>query len=154
MSNLDVSKAVWGGVSLSALEYTLSQRKSIANSATNGAVLTLADLLVQSLRSGDMSQVRQFLYRDHDTLSTAFVYTLLVELKAMFWDGSMSDYQAFFPSLVANLFFSAGALSVGDSLNKMLGMNDFISNIVVVPSGGGGYPPKGASSSSNARVVM
>lgn len=152
MSNLDISKAVWGGISLSTLEYTLSQRKSLANSATNGAVLTLADLLVQSLRTGDLSSVRQFLYRDHDTLTTAMVYTLLVELKSMFWDGSMSDYQAFFPSLVANLFFSAGALAVGDSLNSMLGMNDLINNIV--PSSGGGYPPKGGSSSSNSRVVM
>ena len=130
MPQLDISKAAISGVSLTALEYVLEvpKARSVTKAAMNGGLLTLSDLLVQSLAGGNMDELRTFLYKEHEPLTIAMIYTLIQELKDIFIDSGYEQYQALIPKIIANLFLSAGAISVGSSVNRMLGLDEaFIS---------------------------
>lgn len=132
MPQLDISKAAISGVSLTALEYVLEvpKARSVTKAAMNGGLLTLSDLLVQSLAGGNMDELRTFLYKEHEPLTIAMIYTLIQELKDIFIDSGYEQYQALIPKIIANLFLSAGAISVGSSVNRMLGLDEnFISQL-------------------------
>lgn len=126
MSKLDISKAAFSGASLTTLEYVLEapKNRSIMKASVNGSMLTLADLLVQSLAGGSMDELRTFLYKEHEDLTIAVIYTLIQELKDIFYDSGYEQYQAIFPKIVANLFFASGSIAVGSSINRMLGMDE------------------------------
>lgn len=126
MPKLDISKAAFSGVALTSLEYIIEapEVRSVTKSAVDGSLLALSDLLVQSLAGGNMDELRTFLYKEHEALTIATVYTLVQELKDIFYDSGYDQYQSVFPKIVANLFLAAGSISVGSSVNRMLGMDD------------------------------
>jgi len=120
MKDLDISEAIISGATLTAVELGLSSRTTLRGTATNGVILATSDLISQALMGGPRGPVRDFLYGQHQNLTTAGLYALVQEVMRMFGNGGYggAEWRAIF----GNLFLALGSAELGRQINAGLGM--------------------------------
>jgi hypothetical protein len=89
----------------------------------NGGILAGSDAIAQMLSKGNNPGViRDFLYRQHEPLSAAVIYTLVQEFLDLIMSRRVKPFSSTWKTMLANLLAAIGSVALGRESLKLLGM--------------------------------